>query len=68
MTQTITLKGLTCEACTKLITRKFMKIAGVTATEVTLDGQAHVETSRTISTNEYSEVLKGLPYQVVSVG
>ena len=67
MTQTITLKGLTCVACVKLIIRKFMKIPGVTTTRVTLDGLAHVETDRAIETYEYKQILSGLPYEVLSV-
>lgn len=67
MTQTITLKGLTCDACVKLIIKKFMRIPGVTTTRVTLDGLAHVETNRAIDTNEYKHVLTGLPYEVVTV-
>ncbi len=67
MTQTITLKGLTCDACIKLIIRKFMKIPGIVSTRVTLDGLAHVETNRSIETYEYKQVLTGLPYEVVTV-
>ncbi len=67
MTQTITLKGLTCDACVKLITRKFMRIPGVSSTKVTLDGLAHVEANRTIEANEYKQVLTGLPYQIVTI-
>ena len=67
MTQTITLKGLTCDACVKLIIKKFMKIPDVHSTRVTLDGIAHVEASRTIPANEYKRVLTGLPYEVVTV-
>ncbi len=67
MTQTITLKGLTCDVCVKLIIKKFMRIPGVASTRVTLDGLAHVEASRTIPANEYKQVLTGLPYQVVTV-
>lgn len=67
MTQTITLKGLTCDACIKLIIKKFMKIPGVTTTRVMLDGLAHVEANRAIEAQEYKQILTGLPYEVVSV-
>ncbi len=67
MTQIITLKGLTCDACIKLIIKKFMKIPGVISTRVTLDGVAHVEANRAIESNEYKQVLTGLPYEVVTV-
>jgi len=67
MTQTITLKGLTCDACVKLISKKFMKIPGVISTRITLDGQAYVESSRTIEAAEYKNILTGLPYYIVSV-
>lgn len=67
MTQTIMLKGLMCDACVKLITRKFMKIPDVASTRVTLDGKACVETSRAIEINEYKQILTGLPYQVITV-
>lgn len=67
MTQTITLKGLTCDACVKLIIKKFMRIPGVTTTRVTLDGIAHVEADRTVDLNEYKQILIGLPYEVVTV-
>lgn len=67
MTQTITLKGLTCDACVKLIIKKFIKIPGVHSTRVTLDGLAHVEADRAIDANEYKQILDGLPYEVVTV-
>ncbi len=67
MTQIITLKGLTCDACVKLIIKKLMRIPDVHSTRVTLDGVAHVETSRAIEANEYKQVLTGLPYEVLSV-
>ncbi|HCS79285.1 TPA: hypothetical protein DIV55_06135 [Patescibacteria group bacterium] len=67
MTQTITLKGLTCDACVKLIIKKFMKIPGVSSTRVTLEGLAHVEAERSVSESEYKQVLTGLPYEVVTV-
>lgn len=67
MTQTITLKGLTCDACVKLIIKKFMRIPGVTTTRVTLDGLAHVEADRAVDAKEYKQVLTGLPYEVVTV-
>lgn len=65
--QTVQIKGLTCDACVKLIIKKFMRIPGVTSTRVTLDGLAHVETNRAVDTKEYKQVLAGLPYEVVTV-
>ena len=65
--QTITLTGLTCDACVKIIIRKFMKIMGVKVTRVMLDGTAHVEASRVIDKDEYVHSLEGLPYKVLSV-
>ncbi|MEK7166635.1 MAG: heavy metal-associated domain-containing protein [Patescibacteria group bacterium] len=67
MTQTITLKGLTCDACVKLIIKKFMKIPGVTSTRVTLDGLAQVEANRKVDPKEFKQVLTGLPYEIVTV-
>lgn len=67
MTQTITLKGLTCDACVELIIKKFMGIPGITSTRVTLDGLAHVEANRKVEVNEYKQILNGLPYEIVSV-
>lgn len=63
--QTITLSGLTCDACIKLVIRSFMKISGVQSTRVTLDGTAHVEASRQIAKEEFMRALEGLPYNVI---
>lgn len=63
--QSITLSGLTCDACVKLVTSRFMKITGIKATRVMLDGTAHVEASRQIDKEEFMKVLEGLPYKVL---
>jgi len=63
--QVIAISGMTCDACIKLVIRRFMKISGVISTRVTLDGAAHVEASRVIGKEELIHSLEGLPYKVI---
>lgn len=67
VTQKIFLSGLTCEACVKLITRRFTKIAGVRAVNIASDGQAIVEVEQALDRAKYHEALMGLPYEIVSI-
>lgn len=63
--QSITISGMTCDACAKLIIRRFMKVPDVLSVRVTLDGQAHVEASREIEKEEFTRALEGLPYNII---
>lgn len=63
--QTIRISGMTCDACVKLVIRRFMKIPGATSARVMLDGTAHVEASRLIGKEEFMRALEGLPYNVI---
>lgn len=56
---------MTCDACVKLVIRRFMRLLGVVSARVTLDGLAHVEASRVIGKEEFIKSLEGLPYNVI---
>lgn len=65
--QLVVLTGLTCDACTRLIVRKFMRIPGVVSTRVELNGHAIVQADREITGEEFAQSLTGLPYQIESI-
>jgi len=59
------LKGLTCEACAKLVKRRVGTINGVTDAVVSLDGKMEVSADREIAKREISDVLSGTDYGVI---
>lgn len=63
-TTTLTLTGLTCVACQKLIQKKILKIDGVQDVTVEISGQASIKASRKITSNEVADVLKDTKYAV----
>lgn len=66
--QTIQIEGVTCDACTKLITKKFSKISGVTdVISVDKNGVAQVHVESKIPKEIYEQALTGTLYFVVSV-
>ena len=63
-TTTLTLTGLTCAACQKLIQKRILKIDGVQDVTVELSGQTSIKASRKITSDEVAGVLKDTKYTV----
>ncbi len=64
MTQVFTIKGMHCEACTKLSAKRIRSISGVEDASVELaSGLATVTAERPISAGEINEVLAGSDYK-----
>ena len=63
MTQLFTIKGMHCEACTKLSAKRIRSLSGVTEATVELaSGQATITAERAVSVAEINEVLAGSDY------
>jgi copper chaperone CopZ len=61
--QTFKIKGLHCEACTKLTTKRIKTLLGVADATVDLNsGRAEVVASREVSIDEVNSVLDGSDY------
>ena len=61
-----TIKGTHCQACKKLIERKFIAIAGVVSANVDFEtGAAEIILTRDISNDEFQKVLDGMEYKVI---
>lgn len=59
------LKGLTCEACVKLATARFKRLAGVQEVKIELSkSEAEIVAEREISKGEAEMVLTGSGYSV----
>ena len=66
--QTLTISGITCHACVKLITNILSKINGVTnVLSVDHSGQANVSVTTPLSKETYLQAFAGTPYRVESV-
>lgn len=66
--QTIQIEGMTCDACVKLITKKFSKIPGVTQViSVDKRGVAEVSVETDISKEVYENALAGTLYFVTDI-
>ena len=64
---TITLTGLTCSACKKVVEKRLQKIEGVQTVVVDLGtGQATIDASRDVSTQEMQHALEDTLYKVVA--
>ena len=63
-TTTLTISGLTCGACQKLIQKRISRIDGVEDVVVELSGQTSIKASRKITSGEVVEVLKDTKYKV----
>jgi len=60
------LKGLTCEACVKLSTTRFKRIAGVRDVKINLKGgETEIMADHEISIKEAELVLSGTPYSII---
>lgn len=64
MTQTMKIIGLTCEACTKLTTKRLLKIDGVRDVSVDLaTGLATFSADKNIPVENVNEVFAGTNYR-----
>ena len=64
---TITLTGLTCSACKKVVEKRLQKIEGVQTVVVDLGtSQATINASRDVSTQEMQHALEDTLYKVVA--
>lgn len=65
-TQTVTLSGLTCQACKKITEKRIGGIHGVHTVEVAVNsGTAVICTEREIMKSEIDEVLKDTQYKII---
>lgn len=64
-TTTLKLTGLTCTACTKLITKRIKTISDVDDVTVELPGTATIKAERDVPEEEVKKVLEGTHYGVV---
>lgn len=65
--QIITLQGMSCGACQKVVTKLLSKIDGVTGVEVNVEaGTAAIAATRTIATEEVVQALAGTHYTIIS--
>ncbi len=65
--QIVTLSGLTCESCEKMVSKRLMKIEGVTNIQVTAsNGLTSILASRQITIPEIKKALEGTHYSVVN--
>ncbi len=62
----LTIKGTHCQACKRLIERKFTAIAGVVSANVDFEtGAAEIILTRDISNDEFQKALDGMEYKVI---
>ena len=62
--QTFTIKGMHCEACTKLTTKRIRAIEGVSNVSVDLESRsANVESDRPVTAEEINAVLVDSSYK-----
>lgn len=67
-TQTIIIDGITCDACIKLITKRFLKIAGVAnVVSVEKNGIATVCVEKILPVNVYSQALADTAYAIIEI-
>lgn len=68
ITQTVFIDGITCDACIKLITKKFLRIPGVAmVVSVEKNGKATVHVTERLSESVYSQALADTAYAVTAV-
>lgn len=62
----LTIRGTHCQACKRLIERKFTAIAGVVSANVDFEtGATEVTLTRDISNDEFQKSLEGMEYKVI---
>lgn len=68
ITQTLTIDGITCDACIKLITKRFSMIAGVTnVVSVEKNGIATVCVEEKLPESVYSKALADTAYAITEI-
>ena len=68
ITTNLQIRGMTCNACEKLVTRRLVSIGGIESVKVDVqNGDVSISASRSIDYQEIEKVLTGTHYQVVSV-
>lgn len=67
MTQVFTLSGLSCGSCEKMVSKRLMKIDGVSDVHVTAaNGLATISAIRLITADEITVALEGTHYSVIN--
>ncbi len=67
-TQTLVIDGITCDACIKLITKRFSRIAGVTnVVSVEKNGIATVTVEEKLPESVYAEALANTAYAIIEM-
>ena len=62
----LTLSGLHCDACIKLISKRLSKLQGVRTVQVELSGKTQIEADRVIEADEVQAALADTEYTVQS--
>ncbi len=62
----LTISGITCDACVKLINKKISRIVGVRNVEVAKNGETSVESQSEIKIADIANALSGTPYAVTN--
>ena len=66
-TQSITINGMSCSACQKVVEKRLSKIDGITGVTVDVEaGTAAITAIREIQLAEISQTLEGTHYTIVS--
>lgn len=65
--QTITLSGMTCGACIKLVTKLLSRMEGVKSVLTVSSGIAKVSVDTKYTKESFAQVFAGTPYTVESV-
>jgi len=66
--QAVTIKGVTCEACVKLITKRITKLPGVQEViSQSPSGVFAIQSARPLTTPVINQALEGTDYQVIAV-
>lgn len=67
-TQTLVIDGITCDACIKLITKRFSRIPGVTnVVSVERNGIATVNVEEKLPENVYAQALANTAYAIIEI-
>lgn len=64
---TITISGMSCSACQKIIEKRFSRLDGVYKVTVHVnEGKAEIQTDREIPLQEFQDAIQGTHYQVIN--
>ncbi len=64
ITTNVTIQGMHCEACQKIIQRRLGKIEGILEVQAPLSGEISILANRSISIDEVKTALEGTDYLV----